>query len=91
MSRTPYETLEFILAEIRRRAEDGDWVSAAEAFNQLHLQIQGNNLPKATAADRAALEKAKAHMDALVDRAVPLHKDMATLLKAFGGTDKPAA
>jgi hypothetical protein len=91
VSRTPYETLEFVLAEIRHRAEGGDWVSAAEAFDQLYSQIQSGHIPKATASDQASLERAKEHLDSLVDRAVPLHKDIATLLKAFGGTNKPAA
>jgi hypothetical protein len=89
MSRTPYETLEFVLAEIRRRAEAEDWVSAAEAFDQLHLQIQSGNIPKATAADLVALQRAKVHLDSISDRATPLHKDIAALLKAFDG--KPAA
>ncbi|MCL2020561.1 MAG: hypothetical protein FWG81_00260 [Betaproteobacteria bacterium] len=91
MSRSPYETLEFILAEIRRRAEEGDWVSAAEAFDQLYAQIQSGNIPEATAADLASLERAREHLDSLAERAIALHKDMAVLLKAFGGTDKPDA
>jgi len=91
MNRTPYETLEFILAEIRHRAETGDWTSAAEAFTQLHAQIERGQIPKATATDRAALERAKAHLDSIAERAIPLHKDIETLLKAFGGTDKPVA
>ncbi|MDR1849989.1 MAG: hypothetical protein LBQ75_08110 [Zoogloeaceae bacterium] len=91
MSRTPYETLESVLAEIRQRGEAGDWASASAAFDQLHLQIQGGQIPQATATDRAALERAKAHLDSIAERAIPLHKDMETLLKAFGGTGKPAA
>jgi len=89
MSLTPFETIAFILAEIRRLAEEGDWVSAGEAFNQLHAQIESGTIPKATAADLAALQRAKEHLDSLAERAISLHTDMATLLKAFGGTDKP--
>ncbi|MCL2075098.1 MAG: hypothetical protein FWH15_01405 [Betaproteobacteria bacterium] len=91
MSRTPFETLEFVLAEIRRLAEAGDWAGAAEAFDHLHSQIQSGHIPKATAADIASLERANAHLDAISERAIPLHKDIATLLKAFGGADKTTA
>jgi hypothetical protein len=81
---TSFETIAAILAEVRKQAEVGNWTDAATAFDLLAARIESGPLPQATDADRAALETAKAHLDALTERALPLHKDMATLLKAFG-------
>lgn len=90
MSR-PYENMEQILAEIARRAEARDWSSAAQAATQLEAQARQGLMPTPTEADRAALEAGLAHIAAIHELAVPLHKDIATLLKAFGSTDAPKA
>ncbi|MDR2637137.1 MAG: hypothetical protein LBB55_02250 [Zoogloeaceae bacterium] len=91
MSRTPFENLAFILAEIRKSAEAGNWETAARTFAQLAEQIEAGRMPPASEADRAAIESCQAHLESLSERATALHKDIGTLLKAFGGTGKNAA
>ncbi|GHU10694.1 hypothetical protein FACS1894185_2640 [Betaproteobacteria bacterium] len=87
MSRSPYENMEQILAEIARRAEAREWSSAAQAATQLDAQMRKGLMPTPTEADRAALKAGLAHIAAINELAVPLHKDIATLLKAFGGVE----
>ena len=88
MSRSPYENMEQILAEIARRALAREWSSAAEAAAQLEAHVKQGLTPKPTEADRAALEAGLAHIAAINELAIPLHKDIATLLKAFGGVGR---
>jgi hypothetical protein len=85
-----YENLELILAGIVRHAEARDWSAAAQAAAQLERHVR-EGLPPPLAADRAPLEASLAHIAAINELAVPLHKDIATLLKAFGNVPDSAS
>jgi hypothetical protein len=83
---TPYRNLALAMREVARLAEAGEWEKAALTATRLNAQIQSGALPPAQESDRAAIEESLTHLHAVTDRAEPLHQDIATLLKAFGGT-----
>lgn len=84
MANTPYQTLEVITRELKKRAEAGDWETAAQIAVQLGAQLQPGRFPAATPSDRAAIEASLAHIAAITERAGPLQADIARLLQAFG-------
>ncbi|MDR0736911.1 MAG: hypothetical protein LBF51_08815 [Zoogloeaceae bacterium] len=90
-SKTPYQNLSLVLREIVRLAESGEWEKAALSARQVNTQINSGYLPPAREFDRAAIEESLANLRAVTERAEPLRQDIATLLKAFGGSGtKPA-
>lgn len=83
-TRTPFESLALITAEMRKHGEAGDWNMAAGIASQMNALIEGGRLPPAQAPDRAAIEAALANIAALKEHAGPLREDIGRLLVAFG-------
>ena len=92
--RSPYENLAAVTAEIRERAEAGDWASAARAARRLADLTETGQIGPAQRADRAAIEAALADIAAISERAGPLKDDIGRMLESFGPSpsgDGPAS
>jgi hypothetical protein len=81
---SPYENLAAVTAEIRQRAEAGDWAGAARTARRLADLSAAGHLGPARGADRAAIEAALADIAAISARAGPLKDDIGRMLDAFG-------
>lgn len=84
-----YRHIADALSELKQRANAGDWETATNISGMVNRTLRSEQFPPATPEDRTLLEQSLADIADVLERAGPLHQDIATLLAAFNPPPPP--